>query len=112
MTIRKTPYVDPTEISVDYYKVLAWQQARRMLEWRLPAGKSDRRHSHPNALVYFVKGAKLQFSYDDGEMAEEEYADGAVAAWGDVTHKVRNVGETDLHAIVFELMTIRSSAGG
>ena len=31
---------------------------------------------------------------------------------GDVTHKVRNVGETDLHAIVFELMTIRSSAGG
>ena len=82
MTIRKTPYVDPTEISVDYYKVLAWQQARRMLEWRLPAGKSDRRHSHPNALVYFVKGAKLQFSYDRRRRwVEEEYADGAVAAW-------------------------------
>lgn len=95
-------YIDPVEVSGANYKVLMENDVVRVLDMDLKAGTSDVMHSHPAETVYFVTGGKVKVHLPDGGTADLEPPDGFVMwheAW---THRVENVGTTDIHAIIVE----------
>ena len=94
-------YIDPVAVSPDHYKTLFEDDEVRVLEMTLPAGVSDTEHSHPNEVVYFIKGGNAKIHVGDDAM-EAEIPDGHVMAHEPWTHRVENVGATDIHAIIFE----------
>ena len=96
-------YIDPVEASPDNYRVLLETDAYRMLEMRVPAGTSDNEHSHPSEAVYFISGGKARVHLGGGETMEVEFPDGGVMDHGEWTHRVENIGDTEIVAIVFEL---------
>ena len=96
-------HIDPVESSPDNYKVLLETDRYRMLEMTVRAGTSDNEHSHPSEAVYFVTGGKVRVHLGDGETMEAEFPDGGVMDHDEWTHRVANIGDTDIHAIVFEL---------
>ena len=95
-------YIDPVEASPDNYKLLIEEGNTRIVEMRIKAGESDITHSHPSELVYFVKGGKARVHMEGGETMEAEFPDGGVMAHGAWTHRVENIGDDDIHAIIFE----------
>ncbi len=94
-------YIDPVEVSPDHYKLLHEDDAVRLVEMTLPSGVSDVEHSHPNEVVYFIQGGKVRI-HVGGEAMEADLPDGLVMAHEPWTHRVENIGDTDIHAIIFE----------
>ena len=95
-------YIDPVEVSGANYKVLMENDVVRVLDMDLKVGTSDVMHSHPAETVYFITGGKVKVHLPDGGTADLEPPDGFVMwheAW---THRVENVGTTDIHAIIVE----------
>jgi quercetin dioxygenase-like cupin family protein len=95
-------YIDPVEVSPDNYKVLLENDQVCVLEMTLKAGESDVMHSHPNETVYFEAGGSVVVHLPDGSTSEMEPPDGLVVAFDAWTHRVQNVGTTDIRAIIFE----------
>ena len=103
-------YIDPTKVSAENYRTLMENEHVRVLEMKLPAGATDSQHSHPNETVYFLSGGTVRIHLPEGNPIEAELPNGHVM-WHDAwTHKVENVGETDIHAIIVEDVHSRSEA--
>ena len=95
-------YIDPVKVSPNNYRILLENEHVRVLEMNLAAGESDEMHSHPSETVYFLRGGKVRFHFPDGGPAEAEPPDQGVIwheAW---THRVENIGASDIHAIIVE----------
>ena len=69
----------------------------------LKAGENDQVHSHPSEAVYFVSGGKARVHLPDGETMDAEFPDGGVMEHDEWTHRVENIGDTDIVAVIFEL---------
>lgn len=95
-------YKDPVEVSPDNYRLLLEDGDYRLAEMRLPAGSSDVEHSHPDEMVYFITGGKVRVHLPGGESVELEPPDGHVMKHGPWTHRVENIGDTEIKAILFE----------
>lgn len=95
-------YIDPAKVSPDNYKVLHEDEHCRVLEMKLPAGTSDIEHSHPNEVVYFIKGSKVRVHLPGADPVELDPPDGFLLPHEPWTHRVENIGTTDIHAIIFE----------
>jgi beta-alanine degradation protein BauB len=94
--------IDPVQVSPEHYRVMLENEHVRVLEMRVPPGMSDETHSHPSETVYFVTGGKVRVHLPGGGEAELEIPDGHVMwheAW---THRVENIGDTEVCAIVIE----------
>ncbi len=96
-------YIDPVEASPANYKLLVENDRVRLLEMIVKAGEKDEVHSHPSEMVYFISGGKARVHLADGDSMEAEFPDGGVMEHEAWTHQVENVGDTDIHAIIFEL---------
>jgi quercetin dioxygenase-like cupin family protein len=94
-------YVDPCQVSPDYYKELFTNEKLRVVEMTLPPGHKDAQHSHPDETVYFLKGGKARI-HVGGDAMEVEVPDGHVMHHEAWTHVVENIGDTTIHAIIFE----------
>lgn len=95
-------YIDPVTASPNNYKTLMENEHVRVLEMTLKAGESDQVHSHQDETAYFVKGGKIKIHLPDGGDMEADIPDGHVMwheAW---THRVENVGSSDVRAIIVE----------
>lgn len=90
------------EASPDVYEALLSNDHVDILEMKLTPGKIDNWHRHPSESVYFVKGGKLRIHLPDGESIEKQVPDGGVMWHEEWTHRVENVGETMVHAIIVE----------
>lgn len=95
-------YIDPVEASPENYKLLFENEHVRVLEMNLAAGNIDQQHSHPSETVYFLSGGKVRFHLPDGETDEAEVPDGGVVWHEPWTHRVENIGDSDIHAIIVE----------
>ncbi|HUF09444.1 MAG TPA: hypothetical protein VMO47_09000, partial [Rhodothermales bacterium] len=104
--------MDATVVAPDVYTVIHEDERVRILDMKLPAGVTDGMHSHPDEAVYFIKGSKLRIHLPDGESMEMDVPDGAPLSHEAWTHTVENIGDSLLHAVVFELKEgARDSAG-
>jgi len=95
-------YIDPVDVSPDSYKVLLENEQVRVLEMLLRAGESDAMHSHPAETVHFVNGGRVKIHLPEGEAAELELPDGHTMWHEPWTHRVENVGPSDIRAIIVE----------
>ena len=95
-------YIDPVQASPDNYKVLMENDEVRVLDMTVKAGESDRMHSHHSETAYFAKGSKIKIHLPDGQAMEADVPDGHVMWHEEWTHRVENVGTSDLHAIIVE----------
>ena len=93
---------DAVSVAPEVYSVLNEDERARVLEMKLPAGTEDGEHTHPDELVYFITGGMVVITTAEGE-TELEIPDGHVLSHEGWTHSVRNVGDTDIHAIIWEL---------
>ena len=97
-------YIDPVEAASDNYKLLSRKGNVRVIEMSLKPGEIDNEHSHPSETVYFLQGGKLRIHLPDGSSMEAEIPDGHVMHHEPWTHRVENIGNTHVKAIIFELM--------
>jgi quercetin dioxygenase-like cupin family protein len=70
---------------------------------RLAPGASDEMHSHPAEAVLFLNEGTVRVTLEDGTVIDKDIAAGEVMwspAW---THRVENVGKSEVHAIIVEL---------
>ncbi len=95
-------YIDPVQASPANYKVLLENEHVRVVEMTLRAGETDQPHSHPAETVYFVTGGRVRLHLPDGGTAEAEFPDGHVMWHEPWTHRVENIGESDIRAIIVE----------
>ena len=95
-------YIDPVKVSPNNYKSLFENDQVRVLEMNLGVGEADEMHSHPSETVYFIKGGKVKIRLPDGGAVEAELPDGHVMWHEEWTHRVENVGTTDIQAIIVE----------
>ncbi len=100
-------YIDPVSVSPGSYRSLLENDRVRVLEMTLPAGQADEMHSHPCETVYFVSGGKVRLYLPDGVTAEAEFPDGGVMWHEPWTHRVENIGPSDIRAIIVESKTER-----
>jgi len=94
-------YIDPIEVSPNNYKQLFERGKVRIVEMTLKAGESDIEHSHPFEVVYFIKGGKARIHIGN-ESVEADIPDGHVMEHEAWTHRVENIGSSDIHAIIVE----------
>lgn len=97
-------YIDPIVAASENYKLLSQEGKVRVVEMLLPPGVIDNEHSHPHETVYFISGGKLRIHVAGEEPMEADIPDGHVMHHGPWTHRVENIGETTVKAILFELM--------
>lgn len=95
-------YIDPISVSPKNYRLLLEDGGFRMVEMWLPAGTSDIEHSHPHEMVYFITGGKARVHLPDGQSVELEIPDGHAMKHEPWTHRVENIGTTNIKAILFE----------
>ena len=95
-------YIDAVEASPDNYKLLFENEAVRVIEMNVKAGKIDNQHSHRAETVYFISGGKVKIHLPDGNSMEAEILDGHVMYSEPWTHTVENIGDTDVKAIIVE----------
>ena len=90
------------KVAPHVYKVLFENEHVRLLEVKIEPGDHTEMHSHPGNLVYALSGGKVTFTAPSGEVAELEVPTGA-SMWMDATdHETDNVGDTTVHALMFE----------
>ena len=94
-------FLDPVKVASENYKLLLENEHGRVLEMKLDPGKIDNEHSHNAETVYFISGGTARVHVGE-EVVEMEIPDGHTM-WHDAwTHRVENVGDTPIHAIIFE----------
>lgn len=90
------------KVAPHVYKVLFENELVRLLEVRMQPGDHTDMHSHPGNLIYALAGGKVAFTAPSGEVAELDVPEGA-SMWMDATeHATDNVGDTAIHALMFE----------
>ena len=97
-------YIDAVIAASDNYKLLSEEGKVRVIEMALKAGEKDNQHSHHSETVYFLQGGKVRIYLPEGESVVAEIPNGHVMHHGPWTHQVENIGESDIKAIIFEIM--------
>ena len=98
-------YIDAVEAASDNYKLLSEEGNIRVIEMTLKPGEMDNEHSHHSETVYFVTGSKLRIQVEgEAEPMVADIPDGHVMHHGPWTHRVENIGDRELKAIIFEQM--------
>jgi quercetin dioxygenase-like cupin family protein len=95
-------YIDPVHASPANYRVLLENEHVRVLEMDLRAGTTDHPHSHPSETVYFKQGGKVRIHLSDGNEVEADLPDGHVMWHEPWTHRVENIGTSDILAVIVE----------
>jgi quercetin dioxygenase-like cupin family protein len=94
--------LDPVVASPNEYRLLLDTPEARVVEMRLPPGTSDQAHSHPHEYVYFIHGGKARV-HVDGATIELDPPDGHIMDHEPWTHRVENIGDREILALIFEL---------
>jgi len=71
------------------------------------------KHSHPNRVVYFVKGGTLTLIPEDKEQKTQviDVSDGKTLFLPSTTHNVKNTGSTEIVIVETEIKNLTSSIG-
>jgi quercetin dioxygenase-like cupin family protein len=99
----KDDALDPIRVAADTHRVAFENAFVRVLDVRIPAGKTEPRHRHPHGLsVYFTDwDAKVTV---DGRQPQVNQRKAATFAWSEaIIHTVENVSTSEAHVLRIEL---------
>ena len=96
--------LDPLKVCPNTHKLLFENAVLRVIEAKVPPGSTEPKHSHPRGItVYLADYAMESKTIPDNKVTQAKRKFGTVS-WSDaVIHEVKNIGETDSHAIRIEL---------
>jgi len=95
--------LDPVRVAADTHQLTLENAFVRILDVRIPPGKTEPRHRHPHGLsVYFTDwDAKVTV---DGQQPQVNHRKAGTFAWSDaVIHTVENVSKSEGHVLRIEL---------
>jgi quercetin dioxygenase-like cupin family protein len=103
LTFCSTPVlaIDLVEAAPKQTKVLVDNDKVRVIEIRLAKGDKIPMHSHPDMVVYVIKGGRTKWTSADGKVTETTAKDGDTAFRPATTHAHEHLDAG--HAIVVEL---------
>jgi hypothetical protein len=99
----KDDALDPIRVAADTHRVAFENTFVRVLDVRIPAGKTEPRHRHPHGLsVYFTDwDAKVTV---DGAAPQINQRKAATFAWSEaIIHTVENLSKSEAHVLRIEL---------
>ena len=95
--------LDPVRVAADTHRVAFENAFVRILEVRIPAGKTEPRHRHPHGLSVYFSDWEAKGTVD-GKPAQVNSRKTGTFAWSDaVVHTVENVGKTEARVLRIEL---------
>ena len=94
---------DTLKVNSDTVRLKLENDRVRVLESTLPPGTRERMHSHPQYVVYVIKGGSTRVHFPDGEVSEVELKTGDVIYRDPVTHWAENTGSNEISVIMVEL---------
>ena len=98
----------PEEVSPEVYKVLLDNEDVKVLEVTFQPGQSDELHRHNVMTFYAIQGGKMQVTFPDGTVKENEIPTGRTGHRKTITtHQVKNIGENTVKVIVVDHKRIK-----
>jgi hypothetical protein len=95
--------LDPVRVAPDTHKVAFENAFVRVLEVRVPAGKTEPRHRHPHGMSVYFSDWDARVTVD-GRAPQVNNRKAGTFAWSDaVIHTVQNVGKSEGHVLRIEL---------
>ena len=94
---------DPVKVAPAAHKVVLDNERVRVLETKLKGGEQIPMHSHPDNVIYVVKGGKVRFVDLKGTPTDRDLKDSECIFRPAETHAVQNTGTENMHVITIEL---------
>ena len=99
---RKGP--DPKVVASNVYKVLLENERVRVFDVHFKPGAKAVMHWHPDHVAYIISGGTLKLKMGDGKEESMEIPTGQAIWLDSQSHEAVNVGKSDVHVIVVELL--------
>ena len=90
--------------SPNYYNLLLEDPRVRVVDFSLPAGKTDNWHRHPHEAFYVLEAGTIRIHQRDGSYIDATFRKGDVTSHEAWVHKVQNIGTSRFRAIIFEVI--------
>ena len=103
LTAQSVSAQDPLKVAPKAFKVKLDNAHVNVLEYMSKPGEKEAMHSHPDILIYVIKGGKLKSTTPDGKSQVIEYKTGDVIWRAALTHAIENVGTTEVEALLVEV---------
>ena len=95
--------LDPLKAAPDTHKLAFENAFVRVLEVRVPPGKTEPRHGHPRRVVVYLSDFNTRVT-EEGGKPQDSLRKAGLVRWSEpVTHTVENIGQTEGHVISVEL---------
>ena len=95
--------LDPVRVAGDTHKLAFENRFVRVLDVRVPSGRTEVRHRHPHGLSVYFTDWDVKVTAD-GAAPETRHRTAGTFAWNEaIVHAVENVGKTDGHVLRIEL---------
>lgn len=95
--------MDPLKVASNAYGLLMENDRIRVLRLYLKPGEKAAMHSHPDHVVYVVKGGKAQLAFPSGKKELMDMEVGKALFLEAQSHEATNIGDSEIEFIVFEL---------
>lgn len=95
--------LDPLKVAGDTHKLVFENRFVRVLEVRVPPGKTEPMHQHGNRVVVYLSDFNTR-STEKGGQPQDNLRKSGLVRWSDpVIHQIENIGKTEGHVISIEL---------
>ena len=95
--------LDPLKVAADTHKLVFENPFVRVLETRVPPGKTEPWHRHGRRVVVYLTDFNTR-STEQGGKPQDNLRKAGLARWSEpVVHQVENIGTTEGHVISVEL---------
>lgn len=95
--------LDPIRVAGDTHKVALDNKFVRVLDVRVPPGKTEPRHRHPHGMSVYFTDWDVKVTPDGGQPVVNHRKAGTFAWSEAIVHTVQNVGKTEGHILRIEL---------
>jgi quercetin dioxygenase-like cupin family protein len=93
---------DPVKAAPQTFKERLNNDHVRVLEYTSKPGQKDVMHSHPDMVLYVIKGGTLRSTGPDGTSKDIIYKTGDVMWREAIAHSGENIGKTEMKALLIE----------
>ena len=95
--------LDPLKAAPDTHKLAFENAFVRVLEVRVPPGKTEPLHSHPRRIVVYLSDFNTRTTVRGGK-PEDNLRNAGLVRWSEpLVHTVENIGQSEGHVISVEL---------
>jgi len=95
--------LDPLKVAADTHKLVLENQFVRVLEVRVPPGRTEPWHQHGRRVVVYLSDFHTRTTERGGKPQENLRKSGLVRWSEPVIHQVENIGQTEGHVISVDL---------